>query len=128
MDEFLKKEDELETEDYKICVLCRSCGEGWEFNNIAEDFFRERNKLAYKMSTPAIERVKADFDGDPLLYIVYDDDNIEGFYDLKLRLYENVDFKYVAGIIDEWIDCHYDILMQMWTNKTFIVIPEWDEN
>ena len=72
--------------------------------------------------------IKTDFSGAPLLYIAYDDDNLEGFYNLKLRSYENVDFKYVTGIIDEWIDCHYDILMQMWNNKTFITIPEWDEN
>lgn len=57
MDEFLKKEDELETEEYKICVLHQICGED-KFNYIAEEFFREKNKLAYTMIAPAIERVK----------------------------------------------------------------------
>lgn len=58
MDDFLKKEDALETEEYKICVLRSRCGEVFEFNHLAEEFFTERNKLAYIMTTPAIERVK----------------------------------------------------------------------
>lgn len=72
--------------------------------------------------------MKNNFSGTPCIYIIYDDDNIEGFYNLKLKLYENVDFNYVTGIIDEWIDYHYDILMKMWKNKTFINIPKWDES
>lgn len=68
------------------------------------------------------------FSGEPQIFINYSEDNIKGHYNIEKGIFEDVEFpNYLIDVICDWISDNIQLLKKMWSSRTILAVPEWEE-
>ena len=67
------------------------------------------------------------FEGSPFILISYEEDDINGRYDLEKEEFSEGNFEdCMKRIISEWLDDHIQHIKAMWNEKTITSLPDWE--
>lgn len=71
--------------------------------------------------------VDSTFSGEPQVVVNYNEDGLEGHYDIINNKFTDIVFpKYLFDVINEWISDNIQLLKQMWADKKIITVPNWE--
>ena len=67
------------------------------------------------------------FSGELHIVIDYEEDGYKDIYYLKAGAFDRHVFPdYLVEVVKEWIADNIELLMEMWTEKRIITVPEWE--